>query len=71
MIDPTYAAWPQMRRGDRILIRERLTARELTVTVTSRRFPRPRTGRVLLPDAAGAVSRAVTPDHGMPLRAVS
>lgn len=35
MIDPTYAAWPEMSRGDQILIRERLTARELTVTVTA------------------------------------
>ena len=33
-----------------------LDGRELTVTVTSRRFPSPRTGRVLLPDAEGAVS---------------
>lgn len=35
-----------------------LERRELTVTVTSRRFPAPRTGRVLLPDAEGAVSTA-------------
>ena len=66
MIDVGDPSWSGIGEGYGLL-----EGRELTVTVTSRRFPRPRTGRVLLPDAAGAVSRAVTPDHGMPLRAVS
>lgn len=35
MTDPIYSAWPPMNLGDRILIRERLTALELTVTVTA------------------------------------
>ena len=66
MIDVGDPSWSGIGEGYGLL-----EGRELTVTVTSRRFPRPRKGRVLLPDAAGAVSRAVTPDHGMPLRAVS
>jgi hypothetical protein len=35
MNDHTLAAWPALRIGDRTLIRERDTARELTVTVVT------------------------------------
>ncbi|WP_367267561.1 hypothetical protein [Microbacterium sp.] len=51
MIDVGDPSWSGLGEGYGLL-----DGRELTVTVTSRRFPSPRTGRVLLPDAAGAVS---------------
>lgn len=35
MNDHTLTAWPALRIGDRALIRERETARELTVTVAT------------------------------------
>ena len=35
MNDHTLTAWPALRIGDRALIRERDTARELTVTVVT------------------------------------
>lgn len=71
MIDVGDPSWTGLGEGWGIL-----DGRELTVTVTSRRFPAPRTGRVLLPDAAGVVS-ALRPGAGaaegapaVPLRAV-
>lgn len=51
MIDVGDPSWSGIGEGYGVL-----DGRELTVTVTSRRFPSPRTGRVLLPDASGAVS---------------
>ena len=51
MIDVGDPSWSGLGEGYGLL-----DGRELTVTVTSRRFPSPRTGRVLLPDAEGAVS---------------
>ena len=51
MIDVGDPSWSGLGEGYGLL-----DGRELTVTVTSRRFPLPRTGRVLLPDAEGAVS---------------
>ena len=53
MIDVGDPSWSGLGDGYGIL-----SGRELTVTVTSRRFPAPRSGRVLLPDASGAVSAA-------------
>lgn len=61
MIDVGDPSWSGLGDGYGIL-----EGRELTVTVTSRRFPVPRTGRVLLPDAAGGVAGAA---GGMPGRA--
>lgn len=46
--------------------------REVTVTVSSRRWPRPRGARMLLPDVAGALAPttvphiAAAPEHGRP-----
>lgn len=51
MIDVGDPSWSGLGEGYGLL-----EGRELTVTVTSRRFPSPRTGRVLLPDAEGAVA---------------
>lgn len=53
MIDIGDPSWSGLGDGWGLL-----EGRELTVTVTSRRFPAPRTGRVQLPDAEGAVSAA-------------
>ena len=53
MIDVGDPSWTGLGNGHGIL-----SGRELTVTVTSRRFPAPRTGRVLLPDADGALTSA-------------
>ncbi len=53
MIDVGDPSWSGLGEGWGLL-----EERELTVTVTSRRFPVPRTGRVLLPDARGDVSDA-------------
>ena len=57
MIDVGDPSWTGLGEGWGLL-----DGRELTVTVTSRRFPAPRTARVLLPDAAGAVSDAAVSD---------
>ena len=73
MIDVGDPSWTGLGEGWGLL-----DGRELTVTVTSRRFPAPRTARVLLPDAAGAVSEAAAAGAGAgaaaeeraPLRAV-
>ncbi len=51
MIDIDDPSWAGLGEGYGIL-----SGRELTVTVTSRRFPAPRSGRMMLPDAGGAVS---------------
>lgn len=51
MIDIDDPSWSGLGEGSGIL-----SGRELTVTVTSRRFPSPRSGRIMLPDAGGAVS---------------
>ncbi|GAA3035595.1 hypothetical protein [Microbacterium dextranolyticum] len=51
MIDVGDPSWTGLGDGYGLL-----SGRELTITVTSRRFPAPRTGRVLLPDADGAVA---------------
>lgn len=53
MIDVTESAWSGLGDGCGLL-----EERELTVTVSSRRFPVPRRGRMLLPDAAGALAPA-------------
>ncbi|MFI8594768.1 hypothetical protein ACIGCK_10130 [Microbacterium sp. NPDC078428] len=45
-----------------------LAGREVTVTVSSRRFPVPRSTRVMLPDAAGAVDAAVATSAGTAVR---
>ncbi|RLK47366.1 hypothetical protein [Microbacterium telephonicum] len=66
MIDIGDPSWTGLGDGWGLL-----EERELTVTVTSRRHPAPRTGRVLLPDARGGVSAAtVTVPAALPLRAV-
>lgn len=51
MIDIADPAWEGLGDGYGLL-----EQRELTVTVSSRRFPVPRRGRLLLPDAAGALA---------------
>ncbi|MGB4780246.1 hypothetical protein [Microbacterium sp.] len=51
MIDIADPSWSGLGDGYGLL-----EGRELTVTVTSRRFPVPRSGRVLLPDAAGEMT---------------
>jgi hypothetical protein len=38
-----------------------LSGREVTVTTSSRRWPRPRRSRLLLPDAAGAIAAVAEP----------
>lgn len=53
MIDVGDPSWSGLGEGWGLL-----EGRELTVTVTSRRFPSPRTGRVLLPDAGGRLAGA-------------
>ncbi len=53
MIDVGDPSWEGLGEGWGLL-----EERELTVTVTSRRFPAPRSARVLLPDAAGVVASA-------------
>lgn len=53
MIDVGDPSWTGLGDGWGLL-----AERELTVTVTSRRFPSPRTARVLLPDAGGSVADA-------------
>lgn len=65
MIDVGDPSWVGLGAGWGLL-----EGRELTVTVTSRRFPAPRTGRVLLPDAAGEVSGAggIAPAASLPTR---
>lgn len=60
MLDVADARWSGLGAGDGYL-----SDRELTVTVSSRRFPVPRTARVLLPapdGAIGAVPEAAMPD---------
>ena len=48
-----------------------LSAREVTLTSSSRRWPRSRRARVMLPDASGQVSAAAEPVRSVePLRAV-
>jgi hypothetical protein len=45
-----------------------LAGREVTLTASSRRWPRPRRARVMLPDAAGHVS--ATPEQARPMQPV-
>lgn len=71
MIDIADPSWSGLGDGHGLL-----EGRELTVTVTSRRFPVPRSGRVLLPDAAGELSADAAASSfsgrtGSSLRAVS
>ncbi len=66
MIDIGDPSWSGLGDGHGLL-----EERELTVTVTSRRFPMPRTGRVLLPDERGEISvDPLTRPVRMPLQAV-
>ena len=64
MADPD---WSGLGRGHGYL-----SGRELTVTVTSRRTPVPRRGRVLLPADDGALCRRIPrlPPPYVPLEAV-
>lgn len=64
MIDVAAERWSGLGDGHGML-----AARELTVTVSSRRFPAPRRTRVLLPDPAGTLT-PMPDEHGVPLRAV-
>ena len=72
MIDVGDPSWSGLGDGYGLL-----EGRELTVTVTSRRFPMPRSGRVLLPDAGGGLAAEQAPAsvpavarESAPLRAV-
>lgn len=72
MIDVGDPSWSGLGDGYGLL-----EGRELTVTVTSRRFPMPRSGRVLLPDAQGGLAAEQAPasvpasaQESAPLRAV-
>lgn len=56
MIDFVDPAWEGLGDGYGLL-----EQREVTVTVSSRRFPVPRRGRMLLPDAAGSLAARATP----------
>ncbi len=55
MIDIADPEWEGLGDGYGLL-----EQREITVTVSSRRFPVPRSGRMLLPDAAGSLAASVT-----------
>jgi len=59
MIDVADPRWSGLGDGDGYL-----SDRELTVTVSSRRFPVPRSSRMLLPAPDGALSAAPQPEHG-------
>jgi hypothetical protein len=66
MIEVAEPVWSGVGRGHGYL-----AARELTLTSSSRRWPRVRRARVLLPDAAGHVSAASEPLRTRePLRSV-
>ena len=65
VLEVTDPAWAGLGRGHGYL-----SAREVTLTSSSRRWPRSRRSRVLLPDAAGQVSVAPETMRGVePLRA--
>ncbi|GLJ79707.1 MULTISPECIES: hypothetical protein [Microbacterium] len=59
MLDVTDPRWSGLGDGDGYL-----SDRELTVTVSSRRFPVPRSARMLLPAPDGALSAAPQHQHG-------
>jgi hypothetical protein len=66
MIDVAGSRWTGLGDGYGML-----TERELTVTVSSRRFPVPRSARVLLPDRGGALAptdEPATRPMPMPMR---
>ncbi|WP_394278762.1 hypothetical protein [Microbacterium sp.] len=68
MIDVTDARWSGLGDGYGLL-----TDRELTVTVSSRRFPVPRSSRMLLPAPDGAIAvreHQLAPVVDLPMRAV-
>lgn len=66
MIDVEDPHWSGLGDGYGLL-----TERELTVTVSSRRFPVPRRERLLLPAPDGSIAVAPTPvPHVAPMRAV-
>ena len=58
MIDVSDPSWSGLGEGHGIL-----SGRELTITVTSRRSPVPRSNRLLLPDAHGRVGGDAQPAH--------
>jgi len=75
MIDVTDARWSGLGEGHGLL-----SGRELTVTVSSRRFPVPRKGRMLLPAPDGGIAPVRAPAPAVtsapeaapvPMRAVS
>nr|WP_241740109.1 hypothetical protein [Microbacterium invictum] len=61
MIDVADPHWSGLGDGYGLL-----SERQLTVTVTSRRFPMPRTGRMLLPAQGGALEQASPGLHASP-----
>lgn len=67
VLEVTGSAWSGVGRGHGYL-----SAREVTLTSSSRRWPRSRRARVLLPDASGRLSAASEPVRAVePLRAAS
>lgn len=64
MIDVADPAWEGLGDGHGLL-----EQRELTVMVSSRRFPVPRRGRMLLPDAAGSLAARRSTPAATPLPA--
>lgn len=56
VLDVDAQEWSGVGRGHGYL-----SGREVTVTASSRRWPRPRRSRLMLPDAAGAISAVAEP----------